>query len=81
MGAVEQQLAAEHSKVMQDCHTAKAALQMATSRLQLELISAGNIWLEEGRTGDTWMQSCQDLVQSSCMQVDPASRSINGVEV
>jgi hypothetical protein len=65
MQAVEQRLAKEQLSVDQDCHAARAALQAATARLQLELGSAGNIWLEEGRPSDAWVQSCQELVHSS----------------
>lgn len=75
MQAVEQHLASQQLSVDQDCHAARAALQAVTARLQLELGSAGNIWLEEGRPTDAWVQSCQELVCSSRLgpQVGQAS--------
>jgi hypothetical protein len=77
--AVKQQLASQQLVVKADCRSARAALQTATSRLQLELSSAGNIWLEEGCPGDVWMQSCQELVRSSCRAgTSPARRSLQG---
>lgn len=80
--AVKQQLASQQLRVTEDCRAARAALQTATSRLQLELDSAGNIWLEEGRPGEAWMQSCQELVRSSCRAgALPASRGLQGVGV
>lgn len=69
MQAVTQHLSRQDAAVSQDCQAARAALQVATQRLQLELSSAGNIWLEEGRSGDAWMQSCQELLSSSCLQL------------
>lgn len=64
MQAVAQHLAGQRLAVDQDCRAATAALQATTARLQLELSSAGNIWLEESRPSDAWLQSCQELVRS-----------------
>jgi hypothetical protein len=67
MHAVLQHLASEQLQLFQGCQAARTALQTAQSRLQLELSSAGNIWLEEGGPGEAWVQSCQELVRgSSC---------------
>lgn len=72
--AAAQHLASQRVAVEQDCRAARAALQEATSRLQLELGSAGNIWLEEGRSSDAWVQSCQELLCNSCVpQPTPGS--------
>lgn len=82
--AVKQQLASQQLVVAADCRAARAALQTATSRLQLELSSAGNIWLEEGHPGEVWMQSCQELVQSSCRVGTSLARTVSqgvGVQV
>ena len=67
MQAAVQHLASQRLAVEQDCRAARAALQEATSRLQLELGSAGNIWLEEGRSSKAWVQSCQELLCNSCV--------------
>lgn len=41
---------------------AQQHLEACVSRLMLELETAGNIRLEEGRPSDGWYQSCADLV-------------------
>lgn len=41
---------------------AESAAGVASAQLRLELDSAGNVRLEEGTPGDTWYQSCVDLV-------------------
>jgi hypothetical protein len=65
MKAVTQQLVSQRQCVSQNCRAARAMLQAATLRLQLELGSAGNIWLEEGQAGDAWVQSCHELLRSN----------------
>lgn len=67
MSAVLQHVHSQQAAVTRDCRSARAGLQTATSRLQLELASAGNIWLEEGCPGDAWMESCRALLQGNCM--------------
>lgn len=38
--------------------------KQASSELMLEFDTGGNVRFEEGRPGDVWFSSCEDLVKS-----------------
>jgi hypothetical protein len=52
---------------------AAAGLQEAVARLQLELGSAGNIWLEEAQPGTPWLAGCQQLLRDRAAADAPAA--------
>jgi len=73
MQAVLQHIAMQQAAVCADCNRAKAGLQAAMSRLQLELGSGGNIWLEEICPGDALQQWCQDLLWNNSLHQSGAA--------
>ncbi|KAG2449146.1 hypothetical protein HYH02_005893 [Chlamydomonas schloesseri] len=57
-------------------------LEGLVSRMMLELDTAGNIRLEDGRPSDLWYASCTDLVASRFSAADfPASLGVSGMHV
>lgn len=78
---LEAHLAKQQAALQQDCTAARAALQSATWRLQLELSSAGNVWLEEGGPGDSWVEVCHQLLNTCCLQPGAGEKPALQVQV
>lgn len=51
------------------------------ARMMLELQTAGNVRLEEGKPGDAWLSSCADLVTSRFGGAEYEALGVTGVTV
>ncbi|KAF8068426.1 LRRC9 [Scenedesmus sp. PABB004] len=64
-----------------DARAARAALEGAEARLQLELDSGGNVRLEEAAPGDAWLASCQELLRGRLLGAGAPGGGVGVVDI